>query len=171
MMIRALEQLPAPAAMFELPGGRFVANNQRGKDLQETGESAVAALHRYGLCPHIQTGLGMKEGDAYTTHIDHPGIGWVLMSVLPSHDYTHRPDLMLLTAHPGMAEKHAWLDHNRLATSVRINENSELTIRTIESTLVQLQAALSAQTDMITEYNGRASDVLRSLYPLHETGA
>lgn len=164
-MIEALDQLPAPAALFECPGGAFLGNNKAARNLQRRilpdvpTSDVVGAFQAAGLDQQVLQATMLDGDGTYMTH-GMAGVGTCYMTRLRAPTGLPRPDLLLVTAHPDLNEYDAWLDHQRLAMSVRINENGEATIRAIQTTMSQLQTTLSVQADMINSYNQRMSSFM-----------
>jgi hypothetical protein len=158
----ALELLPQPAALFETKTLRFVAANAAASKFTRTqvGTEPVDVqdtLDKLGLSDVLAQADQWLSG----TYTRHARLGWLHITRMPPQQNHPRPVLLLATFHPEGSEEEAWLDHNRMLLSVRINEVSETSVRSLETTLVQVSAALDATRLMLEDYNSRMGDFLR----------
>jgi hypothetical protein len=165
----SLELLPQPAALFacESTGPTYVASNARASRLNglifDDGATAPVEdrLQYLGLDQSLAMAALMQVG-TFTARTD--GLGILHMTRLNPPDQATRPPLLLATLHESVSEKDAWLDHNRIVTSLRINESGEIALRALETMLVQAQSAVSAQRDMLRSYNHRIGELLSMNY-------
>lgn len=169
-MIESLELLPQPAALFVCGrSAEFVARNAIAAhvfhELFPDGETLASvddALRLIGLDRHLVNGHLLSFG-TYSAEVERIGI--VHFTRLPTNPGLSRPDLLLVTSHADVDHHTAWLDHNRMVLSLRVNESADIAMRTLENTLVQVEGALSVQRDMLQMYNARMSEFFGSPPP------
>jgi hypothetical protein len=165
----SLELLPQPAALFacESTGLKYVASNAHASKLNGlifndgAGDPIEDRLQSLGLDKALATAALMEFG-TYTARVHDYGI--LHATKLSPPDQATRPKLLLATLHEGVSDKTAWVDHNRIVMSIRINENGEIALRALENMLIQAQSAVSAQRDMLRAYNRRMGEFLSLNY-------
>lgn len=162
----ALELLPQPAALFECRDLRYVASNTacalyRRTFGSESPPTMTDAVERMGI---DLAAAKAALTDVGTYALDTP-FGTVHLSLLPTAPELTRPDLLLLTMHPDSSQEDSWLSHKRMVMALKVNETGEIALRSMENSLVQMQAALSAQHGLMREYNRRAAEFMRLNVP------
>lgn len=152
----SLELCPHPAAIFEAGDLRFVASNLAATDFieQETGERVVPGRHAREV---IQQRLGLSYEALQKVHAGSHS------QVLKRGSYAHatyiaagdqpRPDLVLLTIHPGVDQDESWYEHNRAVLSVKVNEMGIFAIQALENSMVMMASAITAQKDLLRLLN------------------
>lgn len=149
--------LPQPAALFD-DRLHLVAANERAwmwyveqvpDDIQDretlrevTGLGEVLALAHAG-------GHARRESPW----------GWVVGTKVETEIALTRPTLVLVTLHAAEARL-AELDHRRMLLTLQVNETSDITMRAMRQSLLQIQAALSAQERLVDTFNAEMAHFL-----------
>lgn len=112
-----------------------------------------------------RTGLGwVLEGACRDGHARRRSQwGWVVGSKLSTEPGLTRPDLLLVSLH-ATDEDTAVLDHNRMLITLQVNERGEMAMRALRNALIQGQAAVAAQRDLLDVFNGEMGRLLESNY-------
>lgn len=170
-MARALALLPQPAALFETPGHAFVAANQSARVVAQALLPPDIPHDHDMVAKYLDLAeplAAAEEMDEKTLHY-RADFGIIYISRIPAQARHPRPDLLLMTMHANMDEADAWLDHNRMILALKINENSEIALRVLESSLTQISAAMQTQADLVHSFNASMGDWVRNVEPSRKT--
>lgn len=171
----ALDTLPAPALLYETDL-RFVAANhvayeRCAKKFADSGhldlweaslDGDLTATRKLlavmGLNPSRAL-LNVRGGEGYYAREIDDAV--VFMSLLPAARFDPRPDLILTTWHRETARENALISHHRMVSVVKMNETAARIEQAMEHNILQMQAALAAQREMVDTLNSRATYVFR----------
>lgn len=159
----ALDQLPYPAALFEVPSHRYVHANQAalltardhlGREGMSSGpRGAMERLGFFDLLNHA-------AASPCDTWRGYAAVGRVIVSEANSTRSAARPPLLLLTVHPDDDPQMAEADHVIIRTLLLINESTERSIRSMQTSMLELHAASESQRQMLNIMNDMATTVM-----------
>lgn len=163
----SLELLPQPVALYDINLKFVSANSHAWRWVCEDVPPEIEDRDEIRRVTGLDRLLNAAKDSASGTHVATSQFGIIHVSRLPSGAGAVRPDLLLASLHAGVDEQIAWLDHQRIVMSLRINENGETTVRALETMLVQAEAALAAQRELLRTYNKQMREFLDMNLPLN----
>jgi hypothetical protein len=160
----ALDLLPTPAALYEVPTNRYVHANRQALDrggFRLTGHedhpevAALTALHHFD---HLRAADRIPAGETYAEETaDH---GWVLVSTITATAFHSRPDLRLVTMHDHLPLDVAQMHHLRTSLMLDINETTERAIKAAQTAMLMLHDSVAGQRAMLDQLNNVARDLM-----------